>query len=314
MEFYLNEEGQKIGPFDQEQIAAKMAAGELADDDLVWHDEAGRWQEIQDVFNIEITEEEVLEAPEPEASPTVASPKQVAANMTRVLTQTVPARASLILVIVLSMVAGYFIGRAHMKHEIRSAFGEAFNGLADDSSESNSTSDSSSNSNSKPNWAIDSADEDIPQFMIGETYTTDGLTLSLTAAKVGDIKLKDSISGNEAISSKPALALQFAVTNPHDRKILRFSGGNRILGGNFKLVDDVDNFIRGIDYGIMTEVSGALTAADDIDPGSEVSHVEVFMVPPAKTKHLIVTIDLSCFEKEGKVSFKIPAESIEPIK
>jgi len=78
----------------------------------------------------------------------------------------------------------------------------------------------------------------------------------------------------------------------------------------FKLKDDVDNVIRGVNYGIMSKPVGALTGTEDILPGATASHIEVFSVPPPKTEFLILTVKMACVGGDGEVKFKIPASSI----
>lgn len=74
--------------------------------------------------------------------------------------------------------------------------------------------------------------------------------------------------------------------------------------------DDVDNVIRGVNYGTGSPV-GALTGNEDILPGDEVTHVVIFSVPPPKTRYLILTMDLGAFGSEGETRFKIAVENIK---
>jgi hypothetical protein len=82
------------------------------------------------------------------------------------------------------------------------------------------------------------------------------------------------------------------------------------MAGHFRLRDDVDNVIRGINYGIASKPVGALTGSEDIAPGSSATHVELFSIPPPKTEFLVLTVDLACLGGDGEIEFKIPASSI----
>jgi hypothetical protein len=131
----------------------------------------------------------------------------------------------------------------------------------------------------------------------------------LDGAKIATTQLKTAMGGTSE-GKDPDLILSFTITNLDDRRILRFREGNQFLGGHFKLKDDVDNVIRGVDYGIMSKPIGALTGTEDIQPGATATHIEIFSVPPPKTEFLILSVDMACVGGDGKVEFKIPASSI----
>jgi hypothetical protein len=204
----------------------------------------------------------------------------------------------------ISVVLGYFIGREHLKFQMRSAFSsasEAFaKGLAGDIDDSFSTA------------AIETAEPevDLPtRLMIGQTHQSDGFVVTLTSAEIATSKVKD-LMGEIGTGENPDLAFAFEFTNTDDRKILRFRDGNQFMAGHFQLRDDVDNVIRGINYGFASKPVGSLTSADDITPGSTVTHVELFSVPPPKTEYLILTVNLACLGGEGEIEYKIPATEI----
>jgi hypothetical protein len=74
--------------------------------------------------------------------------------------------------------------------------------------------------------------------------------------------------------------------------------------------DDVDNQIRGVSYR-SADVVNALDSGEEIQPGEQKNHLEVFSVPPPKTEYLLLTIDLDAFGKEGLVKFTIPRNAIQ---
>lgn len=116
--------------------------------------------------------------------------------------------------------------------------------------------------------------------------------------------------GEIGTGENPDLILSFAFANTDDRRILRFREGNQFLAGHFQLRDDVDNVIRGINYGIASKPVGALTGSEDIAPGSTATHIELFSIPPPKTEFLVLTVNLACLSGDGEIEFKIPASSI----
>lgn len=238
---------------------------------------------------------------------------------------------------VICLIIGFLAGREHFKYQIRSAFEEAAAGLANGFKERSQPSFPSQSSPEKsdatsavvpsfsqpedntteslPQTKIDEPSvaekqeaKKLPQLGINDTYTAKNFTLTLTDAKIGLSQLK-SLTGS-ATGKMPDLIFSFTIMNTDERRILRFDNGNSFMGGKFKLRDDVDNVIRGIDYGFGTKVIGALTGSEDIPPGTSANHIELFTVPPPKTEYLVLTVDLSCFGDEGVVEFKIPASAI----
>lgn len=217
---------------------------------------------------------------------------------------TLPQWAVIAIPALITLVLGYFIGREHLKYQMKSAltdvadaFSKGFAGEAGDSVASSSFA------------AAEPAAEPLPQLMIGKTHQADGFAITLTNAKVSISKVKDMM-GEIGTGKNPDLALSFAFVNTDDRRILRFREGNQFMAGNFRLRDDVDNVIRGINYGIASKPVGALTGSEDIAPGATANHLELFSVPPPKTEYLILTISLACLGGDGEIEYKIPASAI----
>lgn len=217
---------------------------------------------------------------------------------------TLPQWAVITIPALMTLVLGYFIGREHLKYQLKSAFtdvAEAFSkGLGGDTDRpvaSNATA------------AAEPAAEPLPQLMIGKTYQSDGFAITLTSAKVAISKVKDMM-GEIGTGKNPDLALSFTFANTDDRRILRFRKGNQFMAGHFRLRDDVDNVIRGINYGITSKPVGSLTGSEDIAPGSSANHLELFSVPPPKTEYLILTVNLTCLGGDGEIEYKIPASAI----
>lgn len=247
--------------------------------------------------------------------PAIPKAKPVAPKPAASKSVTIPKWAIMAAPAVVTLIAGYFIGREHVKYEIRSTFANAadafskslgngpFGGSKTSGSKSALSSGKASSAESPPQL------EKPRQFNLGESVQEKGFTIALKDARIEAPELKD-IMGKDAKGKDPVLILSFDFLNTDDRRILRFKEDNPFLGSHFKLRDDVDNVIRGVSYGIGSKPKGALTSSDDIEPGKSASHIEFFSVPPPKTQFLILSIDLACLGGEGEVEFKIPANSI----
>lgn len=228
---------------------------------------------------------------------------------------TIPKWAIMAAPAVITLIAGYFIGREHVKYEIRSTFANAAEAFSKGLGNGPFGASKSGGSKSGTSSGKASSTEAPPpiekprQFNLGESLQEKGFTIALKDARIEAPELKD-LMGKDAKGKDPVLILSFDFLNTDDRRILRFKEDNPFLGSHFKLRDDVDNVIRGVSYGIGSKPKGALTSSDDIAPGATASHVEFFSVPPPKTKFLILTIDLECLGGEGEVEFTIPANSI----
>jgi len=176
-------------------------------------------------------------------------------------------------------------------------------------------SDDSADPSTAENVAVQSApmakEREVPDIIdFGQPFVAPEFQISLVEARVDRPEVKD-LFGDVGRGKSPDLILVFRVRNTHERKILRYREENMFLPGHFQLRDDVDNVIRGVSYGTGSKPVGALTGKEDILPGKEATHVELFSVPPPKTRHLILTMDLSAFGADGKARFRIPVEKIQ---
>ena len=231
------------------------------------------------------------------------TPKARAANRTF----SMPLWLMITIPTLLALVTGYFVGREHLRYQMQSALQQAFGGLAN--AMPSSTPTQSSRTSSLTTQTPVEPEESLPQLEIGAAHQADGFSITLLSAKIATAEVKQAMGG-VGTGKKPDLIFTFSFTNTDDRKIKRFDDGNQFTGGHFRLRDDVDNVIRGINYGIMATPVGALTGSEDISPGDQVTHVELFSVPPPKTKFLILTVDLGCLGGEGEIEFKVPASAI----
>ena len=51
MQYYVGKNGQQLGPFGEEQIKARVDAGEFSAGDLIWRDGMASWEPISSVLN-----------------------------------------------------------------------------------------------------------------------------------------------------------------------------------------------------------------------------------------------------------------------
>lgn len=209
----------------------------------------------------------------------------------------------------LALVLGYFLGREHLKYQMRSALADIGKDMAEGMK--------AIGRNAFPGMREgDSGDEpvapkpQVPQIAMAETYDAGRFTVQVVAAKIGPTRLRDFRA--ETFDSDSAY-LQVAVLfrNKDDRKSLRFSGEKGFNIPRFQMRDDVDNIVRPVGFGISTKVVGAIPDMEELNPEESLQHIQVFEVPLPKTKSLTLTIDLGCFDGEGELKVEIPYEAVE---
>jgi hypothetical protein len=65
MAFYLNQNGEQVGPYSEEQIISMVESGELSRDEFSWHEGLTEWQPIHSVVSLPAPV-----APQPAPTPT----------------------------------------------------------------------------------------------------------------------------------------------------------------------------------------------------------------------------------------------------
>lgn len=213
------------------------------------------------------------------------------------------------------LVVGFFAGREQMKYQIFSVFASAADSFAEALSDEPATPQPPAERDAQaaqqqPMAAAPAAPAaaQIPVFELNQPYRSGTLAIVLTGGSVGPVTLSSGLTGNFQTDDH-YLTLSFVVQNAHDRKIMTFH--NKSFGPSYwQMVDDVDNVIRGIDFGFGSKVIGAIESGEDIPPGEARNHIEVFTVPPPKTQSLTLTLDTQAFGGEGSIRFHIPAAAI----
>ncbi len=315
-QWYIRRGSNVLGPSTSAQLKSDAAEGLVKRDDEVGQSPTGPWsvaRKVKGLFAVQQSEVSVRPPSPPHGFPqsahassspiegsSIANPSQlvVASENTIATNHTkksipLPQWAIIAIPAIVTLILGYFIGQEHLKYQMRSAIGDianAFTGLR------------------KGNPPGESTPVLLTQLMIGQTHRTKQFSLTLNKAKIETAKIKDMM-GKIRTGKNPDLILSFTIANTDARKILRPHLANQFMKC-FSLRDDVGNEIRGVNYGITSEPVGALTGSEDIEPGSSATHIEIFSIPPPKTEFLILTVDLACFEGEGKIEFKIPTTSI----
>lgn len=282
MQFYLYQNDQQVGPYTESQIREMLSSGSIQENDACWHEGCTEWRPVSTILGI--TDLEAQPTPLPIRQPTetiVKSPKGPIS---------LPSWAAYALPAIAALILGYFLGREHLKYQMKSAISDMA------SSVSQGIKDAFSNTPETPAASISKLE-------IGQTHQVDNLSITLTGAKIALPKIKRGLWGDDEQTGKePKLILSFTIVNNDERKIKKF-----IRDGAFKLQDDVDNRVHE-EY---AEAAGGLGKYNEILPNSTVSHIELFDIPLPKTEFLQLTIDLERFDGEGKVQFKIPSTSIE---
>ena len=349
MELYLNQNGEQVGPYTEDQISAMIHSGALTRNDIVWHEGLTEWQPLHTVFDLPVpvappSAYQVARQSTPESRTVMTNVKQgaiiggwvcfglgilfmllslmffflygpfflvafvlsiVAMSQRRI----VGGISLLIATLLIPTILGAVLFATRTKkfaEDMTKALEKP--SVTESRKVTDSTATKDTSSISTPNSEPAKPAEPLP-LAIGQPHKTDQFTFTLDGAKIATTQLKTAMGGTSE-GKNPDLILSFTITNLDDRRILCFREGNQFLGGHFKLKDDVDNGIRGVDYGIMSKPIGALTGTEDIQPGATATHIEIFSVPPPKTEFLILSVDMACVGGDGEVKFKISASSI----
>ncbi len=210
------------------------------------------------------TNSDALESPvrPPATLPTVASssvefnkPKPLNPAL-KLSVSTLPKWVTIAAPAAATLIVGYFIGREHIKYQLRSAVRDVATAFSEGLSKNLSGSSSAPAVNTTS--AAEAAPEPVPERSIGEPFNGNGFSLTLVSARIGIAQIKE-FNGDIATGQDPVLILSFKIDNTDERKILRYREGNQFLAPHFLLKDDVDNVIRGVSYGYTSMPIGALT-------------------------------------------------------
>jgi len=208
---------------------------------------------------------------------------------------------------VVALLVGYFAGREHIKYEMRSALANVGEAFKDGMKKAFNV----DGNNPRQLNEEDVAFEKQPHMTLGQVHTAQGFSLALVDVRIDHAELKSILGGDPVETDERYLLCTFRITNIHERKILNFGDSGSFGPNNFALVDDVKNRIRGVSFGFSNKLIGAVSTTDDIPPGEQRTHLEVFTIPPPKTQHLILTINLQAFDGDGRIKYQIPINKIK---
>lgn len=142
----------------------------------------------------------------------------------------------------------------------------------------------------------------------GQWAKSDKVQFRLTGASIANVKVHRPILNEIAWSENKFVVVNLEIQNLDDRRILRMS---RAFGRQpFGMVDDVQNVIRPINFGVTAQPIGQITADDDIAPESTVKTIAVFQIPPPKTEYLLVAVDMTLFGGKGRLFLKLPPDKV----
>ena len=168
--------------------------------------------------------------------------------------------------------------------------------------------------------------EDRKILGLGKPFDAPGFQLTLVSAEIdanpfspsewgSRIDWWDSGGGSEVREWKKKMFLifTFRVKNTDNRKLVRF---DRIsLSRGVELDDDVNNSIRPCsiyrNYDGEFLVGGLKEELVELLPGTDTKQIQVFAVPPPKTKYVILTMDLGTLGEAEKKQFKVPTSEIK---
>ncbi len=203
------------------------------------------------------------------------------------------------------LLVGYYSGRAHVKHELKSGLNKIGKQVISDL-ESGFANVLSGDRGDSRSGAAENNDTQ-PPLSPGEVYSGEGFELTLSGLEITKPEVVDFL-GNDAIAKEQALLVRIEIKNTSDRKVLRIR--DETFTSWIRVIDDADNGLRGISYGISSKLKGSVTDDDDINPGDHVVFIRAFTVPLPKTEHLILTLDQEMLDGEGTVDFKVPVSRI----
>ena len=141
----------------------------------------------------------------------------------------------------------------------------------------------------------------------GRTHEQDRLRLKITGAEVTNTDIYDALGERDGGVN---LHVTFEIANLDARMAARYRAPHLLGASEPKLEDDQGREYSFPRYDSQTRIRGQLISGTAIEGQETRLHDVVFERPAAGIKHLILTLDLAMFSREGVARFKIPAASI----
>lgn len=143
----------------------------------------------------------------------------------------------------------------------------------------------------------------------GDTASVKHISIKVTRAWIGKPTVVNQITKRTARAVDDTLVVRFEIENTDERRIARRT--KNVLGSYFYMQDDVENYIRWINFGFSDNLEGALSTNTDLLPMRRATHDVPFQVTPPKTKSLTAFVDMKAFGESGQLAFLIPIEKVE---
>jgi len=327
-QWFVRGGGQVYGPMDSKKLKQLVTAGKIDESTEIAQDTKGPWTlagKVRGLFNTQApvaastppSPEAVLaavSAPAPvfepqEAVAVAVAPAKQSVAQAFLQTKTVRMAAAFGACSLLSLVAGYFVGREHLRYQISSAFkdvgkefakniGQAFTG---------GRAPSESVEEKKP--------EPLAKLKLGQTYDTPSAAVTVKWARVEQPLIKGGLNQTTQKAKEPALLIGLSMSNKDSRKVLdtTYSGGP--FESVFSLEDDATNRIATAFFSSPSNtqytIVGAHPSYKNINPEETVDHIVGFDVPLPKTQSLKMLIDLTLIGQKGEIQVDMPIEAVE---
>jgi hypothetical protein len=143
----------------------------------------------------------------------------------------------------------------------------------------------------------------------GEWAESNKLRFRVTHASVERVKVHRTVFNDLVWSDNQFLFLRLEINNADERRIVRVA--NSFLKVPFGMFDDVENVIRGVNFGATAKPAGQISPNDDINPETTTKTVAVFNIPPSKTKGLTLIVNLDQFGGKGNLLLDVPVAKIK---
>jgi hypothetical protein len=209
----------------------------------------------------------------------------------------------------ISLIAGYFAGREHLRYQIRSSIEDAGKKFVKEMQEGlgrafAGAADAPTPEKPKPTQKL----------LLGQAVNTERAAFTIVSARVENPVIEGGFGTKPSKHEKPCLVLSMTIANKDNRKQLKcFFGapyGKRIFAVQDDAGNDVDTmFFSSPDS--EYRIAGSHRSYKPIDPEQSVNHAVAFELPLPKTESLSVLVDMAVVGQEGIVQYDIPIASVE---
>jgi hypothetical protein len=209
----------------------------------------------------------------------------------------------------LSLTAGYFAGREHLRYQIRSSFEDAGKQFVRNLKEG------FGQALGRP---LPEPDEKPPEpkakLVLGKPMDTDAASFVVNTARMEYPELKGGIRQTTMKHNEECLVVGLTIHNKDARKQLNVFYGQAYVSNVFTMQDDVGNRVDTMFFSSPDSdfaIVGSHPSYKDIDPEQSVEHFVGFKRPLPKTKSLQLRIDMRLIGQDGFVQYDIPINKVE---